>query len=78
MAVGHKQWLDGESFQDGVALCQTIPSATVIQMAAYIGLKTRGARGALVNYTGFILPAFLLMLVLSFAYSRAHALPAVL
>jgi hypothetical protein len=44
MAVGQKQWLDGESFQDGVALCQTIPGATVMQMAAYIGLKARGVR----------------------------------
>ncbi|HBZ57000.1 MAG TPA: hypothetical protein DEO88_16475, partial [Syntrophobacteraceae bacterium] len=36
MVVGQKQWIDGESFQDGVALCQTIPGATVMQMAAYI------------------------------------------
>lgn len=77
MAVGQKQWLDGESFQDGVALCQTIPGATVMQMAAYIGLKARGVRGAMVSYTGMILPAFLLMLALSFAYSRTHELPAV-
>jgi chromate transporter len=78
MTVGRKRWLDSESFQDGVALCQTIPGATVMQMAAYIGLKVRGVRGALVSYIGFILPAFLLMLALSYAYSRAHALPAVL
>ena len=78
MAVGKKQWLDGESFQDGVALCQTIPGATVMQMAAYIGLKVRGVPGAMVSYIGMILPAFLLMLVLSFVYSRMHGLPAVI
>jgi chromate transporter len=77
MAVGEKQWLDSESFQDGVALCQTIPGATVMQMAAYIGLRIRGLCGALVSYIGFGLPAFLLMLALSFAYSRTHELPAV-
>jgi chromate transporter len=77
MAVGHKHWIDNESFQDGVALCQTIPGATVMQMVAYIGLEVRGVCGAMVSYIGFGLPAFLLMLVLSFAYSRAHALPAV-
>lgn len=77
MAVGRKQWLDGESFQDGVALCQAIPGATVMQMAAYIGLRVRGAPGAAASYIGFILPAFLLMLALSFAYSRTHELPAV-
>lgn len=77
MAVEKQQWIDGESFQAGVALCQTIPGATVMQMAAYIGLKARGVPGAIVSYVGFILPAFLLMLALSFAHSRAHGLPAV-
>ncbi len=78
MSVGEKQWLDGETFQDGVALCQTIPGATAMQMAAYIGLKTRGVRGAISCYVGFGLPAFLLMLALSFAYSQTHELPAVI
>ena len=75
--VGENQWLDSESFQDGVALCQTIPGATVMQMAAYIGLKLRGVRGAIVSFVGFGLPAFLLMLGLSAAYARTHELPAV-
>jgi chromate transporter len=78
MAVDRKKWLDQESFQNGVALCQTIPGATVMQVAAYIGLKTRGVRGAISCYIAFGLPAFLLMLGLSFAYSRMHELPAVI
>jgi chromate transporter len=78
MAVGQKKWLDGESFQDGVALCQTIPGVTAMQMAAYVGLKARGVRGAAASYIGFGLPAFLLMLALSFAYARTHELPAVI
>jgi chromate transporter len=78
MAVGQKKWLDQESFQDGVALCQTIPGATAMQMAAYVGLKARGVRGAISCYLGFGLPAFLLMLALSFAYSQTHELPAVI
>ncbi len=77
MAVVQKQWIDGESFQDGVALCQVIPGATVMQMAAYIGLKARGVPGAMVSYIGFGLPAFFLMMALSALYSITHALPAV-
>lgn len=77
MAVGQRKWLGQEVFQDGVTLCQTIPGATAIQMAAYVGLRTRGVRGALCSYIGFGLPAFLLMLGLSVAYARAHALPGV-
>ena len=77
MAVGDNQWLDRGPFQDGVALCQTIPGATAMQMAAYVGLKARGVRGAISCYVGFGLPAFFLMLGLSFAYSQTHELPAV-
>jgi chromate transporter len=76
--VGQNHWLDPDSFHAGVALCQAIPGATVMQVAAYIGLKLRGVRGAMCCYLGFGLPAFLLMLALSMAYSRAHALPAVI
>ncbi len=78
MAVGQEKWIDGEAFQDGVALCQTIPGATAMQMAAYVGLRVRGMTGALMSYIGFILPACVLMLALSFAYARTHELPAVI
>jgi chromate transporter len=77
MAVERNKWLDDESFRDGVALCQTIPGATAMQMAAYVGLKVRGLRGAMACYVGFGLPASVLMLALSVAYASAHALPAV-
>jgi len=77
MAVTQKQWIDGESFQDGIALCQVIPGATAMQMAAYVGLKAKGARGAMAAYIGFGMPAFFLMMALSILYSVMHALPAV-
>jgi chromate transporter len=48
-----------------------------MQMAAYVGLKVRGVRGAMVTYIGFGLPAFFLMMALSVLYAVTHALPAV-
>jgi chromate transporter len=77
MAVEKKGWLDEESFRQGVALCQTIPGATVMQACAYVGLRVRGVPGALVSFVGFGLPAFLFMMVLSSLYVRASSLPAV-
>ena len=77
LAIGRERWLDKESFRDGVALCQTIPGATAMQMAAYVGLRLRGVCGAIAGYLGFGLPAFLLMTALSALYARTHALPAV-
>ncbi|OGP53894.1 MAG: hypothetical protein A2Y65_01580 [Deltaproteobacteria bacterium RBG_13_52_11] len=77
MAVEQKQWLDEESFRDGVALCQTIPGATAMQTAAYVGLRTRGVGGAIVSFVGFGLPAFILMLTFSALYTSTHTVPSV-
>jgi chromate transporter len=77
LAVEKKHWLDDQSARDGVALCQTIPGATAMQMSAYVGLRARGVAGAGVSFIGFGLPAFLLMMILSALYTRTHTLPAV-
>ena len=77
LAVEREHWLDKVAFQEGVALCQTIPGATAMQVAAYVGLRARGVRGATTSYLGFGLPAFLLMTALSVLYSRTHSLPVV-
>ncbi|OPY92808.1 MAG: Chromate transport protein [Syntrophaceae bacterium PtaU1.Bin231] len=75
LSVGRRHWLDERDFKNGLALCQSIPGATAIQAAAYVGLKTGGVAGALASYVGFGLPAFLLMLVLSILYGRYNGLP---
>ena len=75
LSVNRNKWLDEETFKDGVSLCQSIPGATAMQMAAYVGLRSNGLTGALLSYTGFGLPAFTLMLILSVAYVGAHELP---
>ena len=71
MEVEKKHWLDEETFRDGVALCQMIPSATAMQTAAYVGLKTQGVAGASVSFIGFGLPAFLIMMTFSAFYSQS-------
>ena len=72
LSLNRNKWLDDETFRDGVSLCQSIPGATAIQMAAYVGLRSNGVIGALLSYVGFGLPAFALMLILSIAYVDAH------
>jgi len=75
LSVNRNKWLDEETFKDGVSLCQSMPGATAMQMAAYVGLRSNGLTGALLSYAGFGLPAFILMLILSVAYVGAHELP---
>ena len=72
LSVKRNQWVDEKTFKDGVALAQSIPGATAMQMAAYVGLRSRGIGGALLSYVGFGLPAFVLMLLLAMFYERSR------
>jgi len=74
LAVSRKQWLDDRCFQNGVVLCQSIPGATAMQTAAYVGLRSAGFWGGLASYVGFGLPAFVLMTVLAAAYGQTRDL----
>ena len=74
MAVVQKSWLDEETFRAGVAICQVIPGASAMQMAAYVGLRAHGVAGAAVTYIAFGLPAFLMIMLLSALYEQTHNL----
>jgi len=78
LAVKKRRWLSQESFEDGAALCQSIPGATAMQTAAYVGLRAGGPLGALAAFVGFGLPAFVLMVGLSAAYQAGRDLRPVL
>jgi len=77
MAVEKNHWLDEPAARDGVALCQSIPGATAMQMSAYVGFRARGVAGAAASFIGFGLPAFLFMMILSALYARTHTLPSI-
>lgn len=66
--VKEKGWLSRKEFLDGIALCQLLPGATVVQLATYVGFRLRQTKGALAAAAAFILPAFLIMLGLSALY----------
>jgi chromate transporter len=74
LAVEKNQWVTSDSFADGTALCQTIPGATAMQAAAYVGLRAQGPMGALATFVGFGLPAFVLMTILSVVYAGTRDL----
>jgi len=72
LAIRKHRWLSEDSFKHGVAICQVIPGATAMQVAAYVGLRSGGAFGAIAAYTGFGLPAFVFMVILAILYQNAH------
>ncbi|MFH0921191.1 MAG: chromate efflux transporter [Fibrobacterota bacterium] len=70
LAVENKKWMREEDFRHATAFCQAIPGAIAMQVAAYVGLTTRGLKGAGAAFIGFGLPAFLLMCLFAFLYGR--------
>jgi chromate transporter len=78
LAVDTRGWLTEADFKTGLAVCQAIPGATVVQLAAYVGLRLRGLAGAVVAFVAFASPAFLLITMLSALYFRFQNLPRLL
>ena len=73
-AVNRYGWVKEGEFMRGVALCQLIPGATMVQIVTYIGYRVRGIWGALTSAVAFVFPAFIALLVLSAIYFRYHSL----
>ena len=68
-------WLSEEEMNDGLAMVQLYPGPLMVDFSAYVGYKLRGVIGAILATTGFILPSFVLMSVLSAFYFSAGNLP---
>lgn len=68
VVVGRRQWLTPEEFKLGISLCQAIPGATLMQLAAFVGFRLGGMPGALIGFVGFALPCVLLMTGLAAVY----------
>ena len=74
-AVVRRGWLSEEQFLEGVAICEMLPGPASTQTGIYTGYVRAGLLGALVAGTSFILPAFGIMVVLSWAYFRFQGVP---
>ncbi|MCU0522134.1 MAG: chromate efflux transporter [Anaerolineae bacterium] len=73
--VRKRAWLDREHFLDLLAATNLIPGPNATEMAMHIGYVHAGWPGLIVGGAAFILPAFLISLVLSWVYGRFGTLP---
>lgn len=78
LVVERHAWVTEKDFRLGLSICQVIPGATVMQLAAYVGLRLHGLIGSLTAFCGFGLPAFLLITGLSWLYFHYQDLPALI
>jgi len=76
--VERRRWLQPNEFDEGLALSQIVPGATLTQVVTYVGLVVRGPAGAALAATWFILPGALIVLGIAVLYFRWQHLPLLL
>ncbi|HKG15339.1 MAG TPA: chromate transporter [Pyrinomonadaceae bacterium] len=75
LALQKRRWFTEHEFAEGLALAQSLPGSMANNVAAYIGLRLRGWRGAAVAVAGLVLPSMLLMILLAILYRHLRDLP---
>jgi chromate transporter len=68
--VKESRWISEPEFFQGMAFCQMLPGATWVMLSTYIGYRLRGIWGAFFCAVAFVLPAFTLIVILSWIYFR--------
>ncbi|MDR3567533.1 MAG: chromate efflux transporter [Syntrophobacteraceae bacterium] len=73
-----KKWFTAEEYFQGLGLAQVMPGAPTVNLFSYLGFRLRGLPGAAAAAVFFLIPSFLLMLLLSYLYFRYGELPLIL
>jgi chromate transporter len=75
--VEDRHWLDRSEFLNGVALGQTMPGPLAAQVVMWVGYLKNGALGALSTAVAFILPSYILVVLVAYLYVRFEGLEVV-
>ncbi len=68
--VEDRKWISETEYKEGLTLAQLMPGPLAAQLAIYLGYVHYGVLGASVVGTAFVLPSFLMVLALGWAYIR--------
>jgi chromate transporter len=66
--VEQNQWLTEEEYKEGLALAQLAPGPLAAQLGIYIGFVHYGLLGATLTGLAFVLPSFIMVVLLGMAY----------
>ncbi len=70
-----RQWVTKERFVEGLAVANMVPGATATQLAIFLAYARGGWWGGLLGGLCFVVPAFVIMLVLTIAYATVGVTP---
>ncbi|CAG2154607.1 chromate transporter [Cupriavidus numazuensis] len=68
--VGEREWISDADYREGLALAQLAPGPLAAQLAIYLGYVHHRIAGATLAGIAFVLPSFLMVLALGWAYVR--------
>ncbi|KQM76302.1 chromate transporter [Pedobacter sp. Leaf216] len=66
--VAQKGWLTEDEYKEGLALAQLAPGPLAAQLGIYIGFVHYGLLGATLTGLAFVLPSFIMVVLLGMAY----------
>jgi chromate transporter len=68
--VEKRQWITDDDYKEGMALAQLSPGPMAAQLGIYLGFVHYGLLGATLTGIAFVLPSFVMVLVLGIAYKE--------
>jgi chromate transporter len=72
LVVDRMGWMDAREFQDANAACGLLPGPASTQLSIFCAYRVGGPAGAIVGGVGFILPAVILILLLSVLFLASN------
>ena len=72
--VERRNWISEADYKEGLTLAQLMPGPLAAQLAIYLGYVHYGVLGATLVGIGFVLPSFLMVVALGWAYVKFEGL----
>lgn len=73
--VEQRKWISEEEYKEGLALAQLAPGPLAAQLGIYLGFVHYGVLGATLAGLAFIIPSFIMVVLLGMAYKLYGGLP---
>lgn len=68
--VDRRKWIDIDDFVELLALAQAAPGILAMNIAVFVGYKTRGMKGVISATVGSILPSFIVILSIAMVFTN--------
>lgn len=68
--VTRRKWISRDEFVEMLALAQSAPGVLAMNVAVFVGYRTRGYKGVLCAAMGSVLPSFIIILAIASVFTQ--------